>query len=53
MYKERSCQIDIYQLYLEFLRKKVIRQVKLLTNIPQQIIEHEVIVARSQHYAVK
>ena len=51
---EKWCsQINIYQFYLKLLRKELIVQIESLTDITQQVIKNEIIMARSQHYIVK
>lgn len=53
MDKKWCGQINIYQFYLKLLRKELIVQVEFITDITQQIIENEIIMARSQHYIIK
>ena len=53
MDEKRCGQINIYQFYLKFLRKEFVMQVKYFTDITQQIIKDEIIMARSQHYIIK
>lgn len=53
MDEERCSQIYIDQFYMELLRKELIVQIKSLTDITQQVIEYEIIVAWSKHYIIK
>lgn len=53
MDEKRCGQINIYQFYLELLRKEFVMQVKYFTDITQQIIKDEISVSRSQHYIIK
>ena len=53
MDEERCSQIYIDQFYMELLRKELIVQIKSLTDITQQVLEYEIIVAWSKHYIFK
>lgn len=53
MDKERSRQINVYQLHMKFLRKELILQVEPFTDITQQVVEYEIIMTGCQHHIIK
>ena len=48
MDEKRCGQINIYQFYLELLRKEFVMQVKYFTDITQQIIKDEINKAKEE-----
>ena len=45
MDKERCRQIDIYQLDFKLSGKEVIGKVECLSDIPQEVVKNEIVVA--------
>ena len=53
MDKERCRQIDIYQLDFKLSGKEVIGKVECLSDIPQEVVKNEIVVAGGQNDVVE